>query len=108
MMVNWKRKDSRSSFSRIANKRARELIYIDILKVISRGIDKPTQIMYKANLSWENMQNIFETLIESGFIKEELKNNSKRYELTDKGRSALSYYMKSLDGLVEVKQIISR
>ncbi len=90
------------------DRRSRLEIYFDILKVIGRGVDKPTQIMYKANLSWETMQDIFETLIKSGFIQEEIMMNSKRYKVTDKGKGALSYYLKSLDGLVEVEQIISR
>ncbi len=102
-MISLKRKESQSSFSRIAKRRTRTLIYFDILTVISRGVDKPTQIMYKANLSWETMHKIFETLIKSGFLKEELENNSKRYEVTDKGRSALSYYREV--PCISIKQI---
>ena len=89
-------------------RRSRLEIYFDILEVIERGIDKPTQIMYKTNLSWATLQEIFETLIKSGFIKEEMKRNSRRYEVTDKGRNALAYYLKSLDGLIQIKQIFSR
>ncbi len=85
-------------------------MYYDILKVIDRGVEEPTRIMYKTNLSWEVLQDMFDTLIEGGFIKEEIKRNSGRniYQVTEKGRNALSYYMKSLEGLVEVNQIISR
>ena len=89
-------------------RRSRLEIYFDILEVIERGVNKPTQIMYKTNLSWATLQDIFETLINGGFIAEELKKNTKRYQVTDKGRNALSYYLKSLDGLVKTKQIFSR
>jgi len=90
------------------SRRSRLEIYFDILEVVERGVTKPTQIMYKTNLSWATLQEIFETLIKGGFIREEIKKNSKRYQVTDKGRNALSYYLKSLDGLVKAKQIFSR
>ena len=89
-------------------RRSRLEIYFDILEVIQRGIDKPTRIMYKTNLSWATLQEQFETLIKGGFINEELKDNAKRYSVTEKGRGALSYHLKSLDGLVKVTQTISR
>jgi predicted transcriptional regulator len=89
-------------------RRSRLEIYFDILEVIERGVTKPTQIMYKTNLSWATLQEIFEALIKGGFISEELTKNAKRYQVTDKGRNALSYYLKSLNGLVAVKQVFSR
>ncbi|MDQ1279177.1 MAG: 45 protein [Thermoproteota archaeon] len=89
-------------------RRSRLEIYFDILDVINRGIDKPTQIMYKTNLSWTVLQDMFETLANGGFIKEETKLNSKRYYVTDKGKSALSYHLRSLDGLIDVKEVFSK
>ena len=89
-------------------RRSRLEIYFDILEVIERGTDKPTQIMYKTNLSWATLQGIFDMLIKGGFVIEEIRKNSKRYKVTEKGRNALSYYMKSLDGLVSVNQVFSR
>ncbi len=89
-------------------RRSRLEIYFDILDVINRGIDKPTQIMYKTNLSWTVLQDMFETLSNGGFIKEETRLNSKRYYVTDKGKNALSYHLRSLDGLITEKEIFSR
>ena len=83
-------------------RRSRLEIYFDILKVIDRGTHKPTRIMYKTNLSWTSLNEIFKTLIKGGFIREELRKKSKRYHITDKGKNALYYYLKSLDGLVKV------
>jgi predicted transcriptional regulator len=88
-------------------RRSRLEIYFDILNTIEKGTVKPTRIMYKTNLSWETLQDMFDTLIKGGFIKEETKKNSKVYQVTEKGRNALVYYGKSLDGLVQAKQIIS-
>lgn len=82
-------------------------IYFDVLAVVNRGIDKPTRIMYKTNLSWTVLQAAFKTLIDSGFLKEEMRMKSKRYCVTDKGKNALSYHLKSLDGLSKVDEIFS-
>jgi predicted transcriptional regulator len=69
--------------------------------VINKGTDKPTRIMYKTNLSWTSLCSVLKTLINSDFIREEKKRNSKRYHITEKGRNALSYHMKSLEGIIQ-------
>lgn len=95
-------------------RRSRLEIYFDVLEIIERGINKPTQVMYKTNLSWAPLQEILESLISGGFLREEDKKNSKRYYITEKGKNALGYYlksldyMKSLDGLIQIRQGISR
>ena len=86
-------------------RRSRLEIYFDILEVIYKGTTKPTQIMYRTNLSWIVLQEMFETLITGGFIKEEIEKNSQRYYVTEKGENALSYHRKSLEGLVKVEPI---
>ncbi|MDQ1280178.1 MAG: 45 protein [Thermoproteota archaeon] len=82
------------------SRRSRLEIQFEILDVIERGVTKPTQIMYKTNLSWNVLQDTLSTLIKSGFLKEEPKGKSKRLQVTKKGRNALSYHTKSLDGLI--------
>ena len=89
-------------------RRSRLEIYFDILEVINKGITKPTQIMYKTNLSWIVLQEMFETLMKGGFIREENEKSSQRYFVTEKGKNALSYHMKSLEGLVKTEPIFSR
>ena len=85
-------------------RRSRLEIYFSILEVILRGVTKPTQIMYKTNLSWSVLQEMFETLINGGFVKEEQEKNCLRYYITEKGENALAYHLRSLDGLVNVKK----
>lgn len=82
-------------------RRSRLDIYFDILQVMDSGTDKPTRIMYKTNLSWGILQNFFEALIDSGFIKKEIRKMNLRYYITDKGKNALSYHLRSLEGLVK-------
>ncbi|MFH0748623.1 MAG: DUF4364 family protein [Candidatus Bathyarchaeota archaeon] len=89
-------------------RRSRLEIYFDILEVIGRGINKPTRIMYRTNLSWVTLKEMFETLINGGFIREEMEKNSQRYYITEKGKNALAYHLKSLDGLIKVQKILSK
>ena len=80
-------------------RRSRLEIYFDVLKAIDNGTHKPTRIMYETNLSWISVCNVFDTLINSDFIRSEKWKSSKRYHITEKGRNALSYHLKSLEGL---------
>ncbi len=89
-------------------RRSRLEIYFDVLKALDRGVDKPTRLMYRANLSWSSLQETFETLLDGGFMAVEKTKKTKRYRITDKGRRALSYHMQSLDGLVKAQQLFRR
>ena len=80
-------------------RRSRLEIYFDVLEVIDKGTNKPTRIMYKTNLCWASLLNVFDTLINSDFIRAEKMKSSKRYYITEKGRNALSYHLRSLEGL---------
>ena len=84
-------------------RRSRLEIYFDVLKVIDKGTDKPTRIMYETNLSWTSLCSVFDTLINSDFIREGKRKSSKRYHITEKGRKALSYHTKSVEGFIQSK-----
>ena len=84
-------------------RRSRLEIYFDVLKVIDKGTDKPTRIMYETNLSWTSLCSVFDTLINSDFIREEKRKSSKRYHITEKGRNALSHHTKSVEGFIQSK-----
>ena len=89
-------------------RRSRLEIFFDVLAVIDRGVRKPTRIMYKTNLSWTSLHDIFETLIDDGFILEEDVGTSKRYSITEKGQNALAYHLRSLEGLVDIQQLYAQ
>ena len=82
-------------------RRSRLEIYFDVLEVINRGTEKPTRIMYKTNLSWTSLHEIFDTLLDGSFLQVDEKLKVKRYHITEKGKQALSYHLKSLEGLIE-------
>src|SRR2546426_11548779 len=72
-------------------------ICMDMLSAAKDGSERPTQIMYKANLSWLALQTHFKTLVEGGMLKWAESGNRKRYEITEKGRSVLMAYHKIKD-----------
>lgn len=82
-------------------RRSRLEIYYDVLQAISGGIQKPTRIMYKANLSWIPLQEILKSLLTQGFIQEKKFKKSRRYEITSRGISVLEYYRKARKVLTE-------
>ncbi|MEM3190760.1 MAG: winged helix-turn-helix domain-containing protein [Candidatus Parvarchaeota archaeon] len=64
----------------------------DVLKIISQGISRPTRIMYKANLSWTKLQQIFSTLEKLDMIMKEPDGKHLQFSLTKKGYLVLSTY----------------
>jgi predicted transcriptional regulator len=83
-------------------KRSKLEIYLDILKVLSRGLHKPTRIMYSSNLSWNPLTKALESMIEQGFIRKEEYRNRSTYYLTKKGKETMEYWNKATK-LIEVK-----
>jgi predicted transcriptional regulator len=75
-------------------KRDRIAIINDMLQIISgkEGM-KPTQIMYKANLSHQMLTEYMGEIIAKGFIIEKVdRKGRKTYGLTDKGYAFLRDY----------------
>ena len=83
-------------------RRSKLELYFDVLEVIDIGVDKPTRIMYKTNLTWTNMKTILDNLTRTNFVRREDRNNQRRYYITDKGKRSLLYYKKSLEGIIEL------
>jgi predicted transcriptional regulator len=66
-------------------------MYLDVLEKINAGVNRPTNIMYKCNLSWIPMKEILDSLIDKELIKEIEKNEKRTYEITEKGQDILKY-----------------
>jgi predicted transcriptional regulator len=83
-------------------------IRMDILTCIQAGIEKPTQIMYKANLSWTALKEHLDALMASSLLREVEYGSRRKYELTEKALSVLAAYRKvvnEIQGAPEKKQI---
>ncbi len=75
------------------DRRSRIETFFDVLCTIGSGIEKPTHIMYKANLSWTVMQLYTDSLIRKGLVVFEESEGKKRYRLTEKGRQIMQQYL---------------
>ena len=64
---------------------------MDILTV-DEGAEGPTQIMYKANLSWSLLRQHLKELVELGILLEHSIKNRFTYQLAEKGISILRSY----------------
>jgi predicted transcriptional regulator len=80
------------------NRRSKLEIYIDVLQTIKEGTNKPTRIMYGANLSWKLLQDVLESMVEQDLIEEidqsrsRDKRTNKIYIVTGKGDSVIKYF----------------
>ena len=63
------------------------------------GVDKPTRIMYAANMSWRPVQKILSNLVEQGLLERQVNLESSksksRYAVTEKGIHVLGYFKKA-------------
>jgi predicted transcriptional regulator len=65
---------------------------LDILNAINSGIDKPTLIMSKCNISYRMFLMMMEHLTVQGLVKEEEKGKRVLYKLTDRGKQVHKYF----------------
>ena len=79
----------------MSNRRSKLEITLDVLKAVRDGVDKPTRIMYVANMSWNPTQELLERLVMGGHLEvtEERteKRSKKRYVITEKGLNVINY-----------------
>jgi len=83
-------------------KRSKLEIYLEVMKSINRGTEKPTRIMYKTNLSWRPLMNVLESLQDQSFITSHKKGNYTVYKVTEKGKNVLKYFSEAMN-LIEIK-----
>jgi predicted transcriptional regulator len=85
---------------KIENNRGKIQIMADIVDLCKAGIRK-THIMYKGNLSYEQINRYLYELLEKELIIQNLDDGVLTYRATEKGRSFLQYYnlmLGTLDG----------
>ncbi len=69
-------------------------IKVDILRAVEAGYGKPTQIMYRANLSWNVLQAQLKSFVESEMLQIESYGSRRRYLITAKGSEMIESYQK--------------
>jgi len=85
--------DREQTSRRSVSRRSQLEIRMDILRAIMEGAEGPTQIMYKANLSWILLCDHLGALGEQGFVGEKTVGNRKKYSLTGKGIEIVGAYL---------------
>ena len=75
----------------------------DVLSLATSGIRK-THIMYKANLSYEQVYLYLQELIRKRLLAQDVSPDGVLYRTTEKGREFLLYYTRLVDFLEEQKQ----
>ena len=79
----------------MSSRRSKLDIQLEVLKAVREGVGKPTRIMYATNMSWNPVRKILDSLVDGGLlsvISNTVGNRAKRrYEITEKGVSALIY-----------------
>ena len=88
-------------------RRSKFQLSVEVLGQIKSGENKPTRIMYSANLSWKSLKEILQSLVSQGLIEENVVSRSskrakKRYRITPKGENVLQYYNMVSD-LIEIE-----
>lgn len=76
----------------MAGKRSRLELYLEVLMAIDRGVSRPTNIMYRCNLSWTNCKEILNFLVRRNLVMVVENNNHKIYRLTESGRELLESF----------------
>lgn len=66
---------------------------MDILRVMLDGAERPTEIMYKANISWVLLCDHLAALVEQGFVEEKKIGNRTQYSPTRKGIEMANAYL---------------
>jgi predicted transcriptional regulator len=86
----------------VSSKRSRIEIYLDVLQAIKKGVNKPTRIMYHANLSWKPLMQVINAMIEQNLITSIKIRNHVFYKITEKGMNILNYFHEAME-LIEIK-----
>jgi len=83
----------------MSSRRSQLEIRLNILSAVKDGVDKPTRIMYAANMSWRPVQKTLSNLVEQGLLERQVNIESSksktRYVITEKGIHVLDYFKKA-------------
>ncbi|MDV3277486.1 MAG: winged helix-turn-helix domain-containing protein [Nitrososphaerales archaeon] len=89
------------------SKRSRLERYIDILKVVNEfGPIRRTHILYKANLSWGDLEDSLGRLEQTGALQKTVSKSGVHYDITDAGKKFLANFV-TVRELLDLGQTIA-
>jgi len=83
-------------------RRSQMEILIDILEAVVEGRQKPTHILYKANLSWTRLNKNLDLLVKQNLLRSIRIDENDRHETTVRGKEVLAYFRKVEGELAQV------
>ena len=93
----------------VKGRRSKLELILDMLESVMSGTEKPTRIMYEANLSWKTLNENLSSLASQGLLDEADvsrsgdRRNSKTYRITGKGETVVRYY-RDAEHLIKVDE----
>ncbi|MDG6990874.1 MAG: hypothetical protein JRM99_05575 [Nitrososphaerota archaeon] len=84
---------------KVQGRRSQIEMMIHVLDSVRNGADRPTQVMYKSNLSWTICQSFLGRLSERGFLKIVSDGPRRRYKLTPTGLEVLSSFTRVAEAM---------
>jgi len=87
-------------------RRSQMELYIDILKAVADGRQKPTHIMYRANLSWTRLKKHLDFLVSQDLLTRAELDETVIFSMTPKGKEVLGYYRKIEGELYNKKKVL--
>jgi predicted transcriptional regulator len=75
-----------------SKRRSKLEIYIEVLRIIEYGINRPTKIMYTANISWKLLNDILSSLEKKELIERKTVKGHSLFFITNKGREMLKTF----------------
>ena len=85
----------------MVTRRSQFEIYIDILRAVAEGKQKPTHVMYRANLTWKRLKKHVDLLVAHGLLVEEKDGRTKIISITSSGKDVVWYNNKIERELVQ-------
>lgn len=82
----------------LKGRRSRLVIYLEVLRAIKNGTEKPTRIMYEAKLSWMLLKDVLSSLVSQDLVEEidtsdsRDKRTNKVYRIAEKGDALIRYF----------------
>jgi predicted transcriptional regulator len=82
---------------RFRGRRSRTEMMVDVLRAVHGGAERPTQVMYRSNLSWLVCQDLLRRSSARGFIRAVEEGGRKRYVLTPAGVDVLGRFVRAAE-----------
>lgn len=82
---------------KVRGRRSRMEMTVDVIRAIHGGAERPTQVMYRSNLSWLVCQELLKHLSAKGFVRAAADGDRRLYGLTSEGVDVLWRFAKAAE-----------